>query len=57
MGKQHFLISMLLSIVCFSATAQEVVVEYVEGPTIMCQGDLRDIMYAEQTSDGPMKAR
>ena len=23
----------------------------------MCQGDLRDIVYAEQTSDGPMKAR
>ncbi|MBQ7460866.1 MAG: hypothetical protein IJS63_01230 [Bacteroidaceae bacterium] len=57
MGKQHFLIFMLLSVVCFSATAQEVVVEYVEGPTIMCQGDLRDIMYAVQTSDSPMKAR
>lgn len=57
MKKRYLILSLFLSAVCVGTTAQELVVEHVEGPTVMCQGDLRDIMYAEQTSDGPMKAR
>lgn len=57
MTKHYFFISMFLGIICLGAAAQETVVEYVEGPTTMCQGDLRDIVYAEPTTGGPLRVR
>ena len=57
MTKRFLFLSMFLSAVCLCASAQEVVVEYVECPMDICQGDLRDIVYADQTSGSPLKAR
>ena len=57
MKKQYLFLSVFLSAVCLCASAQEIVVGYTELPMETCQGDVRDIMYAKQTPDGPMKAR
>lgn len=57
MTKRCFFISLLLCVVSLSVAAQEPVVEYIEGSTTMCQGDLRDIVYAEPTQGGPLRAR
>ena len=57
MTKRYFIISLLLCSICFTASAQEMIVEYIEAPAVTCQGDIRDIMYAAPSTDGPQKAR
>ena len=57
MKKQFFLIAMLLCGIFLPATAQEIVSMDIEGPSNVCEIDLRDLMYAKQVSDSPLKAR
>lgn len=57
MTKLHSLIAVLLCLSCLSATAQEIVVENIEGQSVVDQFDLRDLIYAEPTASGPSKAR
>lgn len=57
MKKHFFLITMLLCGIFSSASAQEVVIKDIEGPSSMCQIDLRDLMYANHVSNGLSKAR
>lgn len=57
MAKHTFLAFLLLCCISLTLTAQEFVIEDAEGPSITCQGDIRDLMYADRTADGPLKAR
>ena len=57
MIKRFFFITMLLCGICLNSMAQEFVIKDVEDPSLMCEGDLRDFMYAEQTQSGPSKVR
>ena len=57
MYKLLFIIALLLCCFGFTATAQDVVVKNVEGPSVQCQGNLHDLMYANKTSGGPSKAK
>ena len=57
MRKHFFLITMLLCGIFSNAMAQEVVIKDIEGPSSMCQIDLRDFMYANHVSNSPFKVR
>ena len=48
---------MLLCGLFLTATAQEIVIKDVKGPSNVCEIDLRDFMRSEQVSNGPLKAR
>lgn len=48
---------MLLSGIFFTASAQKIVVGDIESPIVKIQGDLRDIMYADHSSNTSFKAR
>ena len=57
MSKQHFIIATLLYVSCLTATAQEIVVENIEGPSATCQIDLRDLLYAKPTLSSLSKVK
>lgn len=57
MAKRYSFIAILLCLSCFKATAQDVVVKDVEGPTYVVQGDLHDLLYAETSVVGPYKSK
>jgi len=50
-------ITLLLCIVCSPATAQEVIIKDIEGPSKVCKGDLRDFMHKSRTSVGMSKVK
>lgn len=57
MTKQLFFTAILVCSTFLSVAAQETVVENIEVPTVMFEGDLRDLMYADHSADGRSKAR
>ena len=57
MRKQFFFIAFFLCSTFLTATAQKIVVKDIEGPTVRIKGDLRDIMYADHSSNSSLKAR
>lgn len=57
MRKNLYTMATFLCCVCLAASAQDVIVEEFEGPSLICEINLRDFMYAERTNVGPSKAR
>lgn len=57
MTKHSLFATILLCITGLAASAQNIVVEDIDGLSDMCQFDLHDLMYADNPSASPSKAR